>query len=190
MFHGAQECCELSGHRIIGGGQGGLEVLEVLEDVGWEGLAGVVPEDGAEFVLVVEAESVVYGPEVALGVFQAVAAFAVGVVDEGVEGGEDLGVVEVAGVLLEREQVVGGVVLDEELECAGAIGGVGAVDGGGDECVAEGFVDEVGGYFALVECAVGKVPEGALAVAGFVDCEKPGLGMVYPDQHGVVGAIG
>ena len=86
--------------------------------------------------------------------------------------------------------MVAGVVLDVALHGALAVGAI-AQDGPGDEVPAEGLGQQVGGVLAQVQGAGGEVPQGHLALAGFVDgLDLLALGVLQGDMEGVVGAEG
>ena len=113
-----------------------------------------------------ECEAVVYAPQGALVVLEAVAGFAVAVVDYQVEDGE-FG--EFVGVALDEVEVGGvGVAINVHLHRADAVGAF-AEEGVGDVGPAERAAEDEGGALALVEGAAGVVVEWALAVAGLVD---------------------
>ena len=93
----AFEGCEEAGEGI--GDAGAEELLHVHEVFVGHAFAGEVPDDGAELELGVEAEAVVDGPDVAVGVDEAVPALAVGAVGEQVEDAEPLQLVAVPMVV-------------------------------------------------------------------------------------------
>ena len=184
---GGVEAGAEGGAAVVGVGEAVAEAAHIGEPVVGETGAGVVPDDGAELLMGVEAEAVVDAPEVFVGGAEDVAALAVGVVGDEVEGSDaDQLVVEAIG-FAQVDVVLGGVVLDEELHGALAVGAV-AADGGGDEVPAEEAGAFVGGDFAEVEGAVGEVVEGAFALLGLVDAEAGAeLGVEEVGEEDVVG---
>ena len=149
-------------HAVAGGG-------EALDDVGRDRLAAELPDHRAQLEARREAQPVVDGPDPAVEAEQAVAALAVGVVGEEVEGADRAQlVVEVGPALEQREVVLLEVGGDEQLERALAErarrGGPWAArrpsPSASDSCV--------GRHLAPVE-AVGEVPQRPLAPARLVD---------------------
>src|SRR4051794_26543222 len=87
----------------------------VVGGLGREPLPGILPDDGAQLVLVVEAEPVVDADDHVVGlVVQAVAALAIGVVGQHVEPCELTEAVDV--VVAQREEVLVGIVVDVALD--------------------------------------------------------------------------
>ncbi len=145
--------------------------LEVGEQLWRDRLAGPVPDDAAQLLLLVEAEAVVDAPDVPGGVEQAVAALAVGVVGDGIEQAEPLELRPEGRVFALDEEVALRVVLDEELDRADA-GRTLADDRRRDDWPAEEFREAVGGRLPAVEGAVGEVSERRFAVTRLVDGEE------------------
>jgi hypothetical protein len=127
---------------------------------------GKVPDHRPQFVILVEAQSVVNGPQLARRVEKYVTALAVGVVDEQVEehDGFEQGLIVVGEV----EVVMIGIVLDELLERAGTERPV-AQNGEGDDAEAQRLADEVRGHLAQGEGVFFKIPKRLFAFAGFVN---------------------
>jgi len=180
-----------------------LKRRKVGEQAFLDSFAGKLPDNGAQLVLMMEADAVVDGPHMrarrfpppaydrkpAVMSIEAVAGLAVGVVDEVVEECEAAQGGGIAGVLAHIEVVYVGITLDEELDAAGPARSV-AEDGGRYEAPTEGFADDKGGGFALAEGAGREIPERIFAASRFVDGGNFVLMVMYGCQEGVVGAVG
>lgn len=132
-----------------------------------DGLTGKVPDDGAKFVFRVKANAVINGVEAARAVFKEdVAALAVGVVDEQIEKRD--GFEQLLVLVCEIEVVIAGVVFDELLERARAVGTVFAQRGERDDVKAKRLADDVRGDLAQRQCAFLEIPERLFAARGFI----------------------
>ena len=178
--------------RLQGGRQLRIALQLVLEggqvsgQLGGEGLPGEIPDDGAQLGLGVEADAVVDQPEVIVRIEKDVAALAVGVVDQQVEQRHRAQALAV--FFVQVEVMVFGVVVDEQLQRAGAEGAIGAVDGGRHQLPAQRLADDEGGGLAAGQAGLGEIPQRALAAGGFVDRQEWSCLGGYLNQEGVVGA--
>jgi hypothetical protein len=169
------------------GGRPRAQFRQGGEQVVGDGLPREVPDDGADLVLHVEAQAVVDGEEMPGALLdQDVAALAVGVVGEKVE--QHHAAEPVAVGLAEGEVVVFGVVLDELLQRAGAVGAILAQDGEGDDAPAQRLADQPGSHFAPRQAVLGEVPQRLLALLRFVHGRHLGPIVLHADQKGVVAA--
>src|SRR5882724_715332 len=134
--------------------------------------AGKIPDHRPQLGLDVETEPVVDGPDAAVGPEQAVAALAVGVVGDQIEGADPGELIAVRGLLTEREVVLREVRGHELLQRALAVGPV-APHREGHEPPAERLREVIRGQLALEE-AGRKIPERALATLRLVDGERAG----------------
>ncbi len=134
-------------------------------------LAAPLPQDGAQLVLLGEADAVVAAVQVAVGDGQEMADLPVGVVDHRVED-RHFPQRLVVGAAGERDQVDGLVEVDPELAHARAERAV-AHDRGGHEVPAGRPGDDVGGDLAAGQGAVREVPERPLPRDRLVDAAAP-----------------
>src|SRR2546425_8101113 len=146
------------------------ESSQVVAHAVGQRLAREIPDHRAQLGLDVETETVVDGPDAAVGSEQAVAALAVGVVGDQVEDADAREPVAVRGLLAEREVVLLEVRLHELLQRALAVGSL-APYRERHQPPAERLRQVVRGQLALEE-AGGKIPERALAALGLVDGER------------------
>jgi hypothetical protein len=149
----------------------GGEAGEVGEDRVGDRLAGEVPHDRAQLGRYREAQAVVDSPDVAIVVEQAVTALAIGVVGDEVEHRHHAQRVVVAGVLEQREVVLGEVGVDEALVRPAAVGSVVARHRLRNHGPPERGREDVRRDLAAIE-AVGKVPQRTLATQWLVDRGK------------------
>ena len=172
------------------GGQVFTQVGQVRELLLRDRMRGPIPDHGAEFFLVVEAERVVDAPEAAVGRLQDVAALAVGVVGQRVEERE---LPQPFGMLLAQLEEGAAVVgRNVRLQRAGAVfQAVFALDRGRDQVPAEFAAEPVGGDLAAVE--IGReIPERVLAPRGLVDrvARLRNVRDAELEQEDVVGGVG
>src|SRR5262245_19012961 len=155
------------------------EAPEVVAQTVWKRLAGEVPDDGAQLGVGVEAETVVDRPDATVGTEQAVAALAIRVVRDEIEGADTREPVAVGGILAQREVVLAEVRLHKLLQRALAVGAR-PTHGERHQSPAERLRKVIGGELAL-EQAGGKIPERALAALRLVDGKRGGT--VESDLH-------
>src|SRR5438445_255981 len=165
----------------------GGEALEVLQHRRRHRLVAEVPDHRAQLGLDVEAEAVVDGVDGAVLAEQAVAALAVGVVGDQVEGADALEALVMLGALAQREVVLLEVGGDEALQRALAVRSLLAAHRERHHVPAEGLREVPGGQLAAEE-AGRKVPEWPLAAAGLVDGERAGVVEPRLDQERGVAA--
>src|SRR5467141_2559100 len=144
-----------------------------------ERIAGEVPDHRAQLGRDVEAEAVVDGPDAAVGAEQAVAALAVGVVGDEIEGADAGEPLAVLRRLAEREVVLAEVRVNELLQRALAIGAV-TPNGERDQPPVERLREVIRRQLALEEPRR-EIPQRALAALGLVHSE--GAGAVERDLH-------
>ncbi len=135
-----------------------------------------------------EAQAVVDGPQAAVVAQQAVAALAVGVVGQQVEGADRAQGAMAVGVLVEGEVVLREVGGHEALHRPLAQRAV-AQDGFGDDAPAEQLGEDPRRHLPAVEPA-GEVPQRTLAPARLVHAERPVLALRQLHQEGPVRAPG
>lgn len=179
-----------------------LQRLQVCEQLFLDWFAGELPDNGAQLILMMEADAVVDGPHVGVRRFappagdgepavlavKTVAGLAVGIVDEEVEEGQAAQCGGVAGILAHIEVVEFRVALDEKLDAARPARTI-AQDGWGHEAPTEGFADDEGCGLPLAKRAGREIPQGIFAAAGLVDGGDLVLLMMDGSQKGVVGAV-
>jgi hypothetical protein len=135
----------------------------------------------------VEGHSVVYGPQAIVGVAYDVTGLAVGVVRHDVERGKDEEVLE--PLLDEREVVLVGVVLDEELKRPDAHRRVAPQHSGRDDPPSRRLAHEIGSNLARRERSGREVPQGPLAPARLVDRKHLVAVAVDAREEDVVGRV-
>src|SRR5438034_5860763 len=128
----------------------------------------------------------VYHPDGAVLASHAVAALAVGVVDDHVEDGN--GKEGVGTRLAQGEEVLVWVGVDEELERAQSVRSI-PHDGGRDGRPPKRPGQDIGRHFALAQCPLREVPQRRLPVPRLVHGEKGVLGVGHLGQERVVRRI-
>ena len=175
-----------AGVGVVGIVEARAEQAQVCENRFGDGLAGEIPDHGAQLFAGVEGQAVVDAPELPVFINETVAAFAVGIVGDGVEDGHALQLRQQLRII-EGVVMFFGIVVDEKLHRAEAAG-ASAQERGRHEVPAEGFGCEVGGGFAVAERAIGEIPKRSLAAARFVDGEQADAVADDVDKEGVIRA--
>ena len=142
-----------------------------------------------EFRLVVEADPVIDCPEPPIEALQAMAALAIGIVDDAVEQAELAQLGFIAPLLQHREEVGLFIIGDEELHHTDAVGSA-TNDRRWYEIEPQMLRDEVGCSFAPVEATLRKIPQWAFSPFGFVDAEELEILVLNAYQQRVVATVG
>lgn len=146
-----------------------------------------IPKHSPQFVVLVEADPMIYGEEFVRTLFKEdVPAFAIRVITEQVE--EHDGLEELTVVCSEVEVVIFDVIFDELLERPRAVGTVVAQDRERDKVEAETFADKICRHFTSRQRVLGEIPKRLLAFAGLVNSLNGCVLMVDFSKEGVVRA--
>ena len=199
---GLQEATETSAkHRYLAGRkqaveslahiirlrQARFERLQVLQKLRGDGLSGIVPDDGAQFGLGIEGQAVVNTPDVPVLIAQTMAALAVGIVDQCVEKRDSL---ELSGILITQgKKVLLRVNLHVELHTTQPMRSL-TQHCGWDQTPIQGLTDNIGRVLTQAQCAIWKIPQGALPALGLVDRQAGPFPILNTHQEGVVGTPG